>query len=99
MNSSSLIFRTNPNSCAADWLANLNIVQKPYPACTRCTVHAGFYDTWNFVKPQVEATLTAALRQWPNYRIIATGHSLGGAVASIAVGELRRDGYAADLVR
>lgn len=81
-----------------NWLANINIVQKPYPPCKLCTVHSGFYDTWVLVKPQVKGALVAAVQNWPDYRIIATGHSLGGAVASIAVGDLRKDGYTVDLV-
>jgi alpha-beta hydrolase superfamily lysophospholipase len=61
-------------------------------------VHSGFYDTWTFVKPQVTAALQSAVAQYPSYQIIATGHSLGGSVATIAVGDLRQAGYIIDLV-
>lgn len=33
----------------------------------------------------------------PDYRIIATGHSLGGAVATIAAANLRKAGFAVDI--
>lgn len=46
----------------------------------------------------MEATLTSAKALYPEYRIISTGHSLGGAVAAIAAGELRQDGYEVDMV-
>jgi hypothetical protein len=82
-----------------NWLANFNIVQQAYAPCSGCTVHSGFYDTWKQVQALVMPALTSARQQWPNYRIVATGHSLGGAVASIAVGELRQQGYTVDLVR
>lgn len=39
-----------------------------------------------------------AVEEFPEYEIIVTGHSLGGAVASLAAAQLRNDGYDIALV-
>ena len=75
-----------------NWLGNVNIAMAPWSFCAGCTVHAGFYDSWNSVKPQVESTLTTATQTWPSYSVVATGHSLGGAMAALAAAELRTIG-------
>lgn len=42
--------------------------------------------------------VTKARAENPTYQVIATGHSLGGALATIAAGVLRDSGVATDLV-
>ena len=76
----------------ANWLGNVNIGLAPYSFCAGCAVHAGFYDSWNSVKPQVGSTLATAMQTWPSYMIVATGHSLGAAMAALAAAELRTTG-------
>lgn len=34
----------------------------------------------------------------PSYKIVSTGHSLGGAIAAFAAAELRNSGYTVDMV-
>ncbi|KAF8079219.1 alpha/beta-hydrolase [Lyophyllum atratum] len=48
------------------------------------TVHTGFLTSWNSVALQVIATVGAQLALHPDYTIITTGHSLGGALSSLA---------------
>jgi hypothetical protein len=43
------------------------------------------------------AAITAAKAEHPDFKIIATGHSLGGAMATLATGELRSAGMSVDL--
>lgn len=44
------------------------------------------------------SAVTAARAQYPNFKIVATGHSLGGALASLAAGVLRSQSVNVDLV-
>lgn len=81
----------------ANYLGNLDIEMAPWPFCASCTVHAGFYDSWKSVKPQVESTLNTATQTWPSYAVVATGHSLGGAIAALAAAELRTTGIPVSL--
>ncbi|KAK9476064.1 Alpha/Beta hydrolase protein [Lipomyces japonicus] len=83
-----VVFRgTNSRS---DWLVDLDTYQDPYvanaslyevPECESCRVHRGFlrsfYATQKYVDP-VLANLTAS---YPDYEVVITGHSLGGAIA------------------
>jgi len=43
------------------------------------------------------AAITQARAEHPDYKIVATGHSLGGALASLAAGVLRSQGVTVDL--
>lgn len=43
------------------------------------------------------AAIDAARAKYPSYRIVATGHSLGGALASIATAAMRSKGLTVDL--
>ncbi|OAL40282.1 hypothetical protein AYO20_00018 [Fonsecaea nubica] len=74
-------------------LADINLVMVPWDICTLCTAHSGFLDSWKAVKPQIEGVLASAKVTYPSYKIVATGHSLGGAVATLAAAELRESGY------
>lgn len=63
-----------------DWLADLNArrVTRSYGL-----VHRGFYHAFNDVRSQLEQTLALL----PGRRIVLTGHSLGGALATVAAAE------------
>lgn len=47
-------------------------------------VHTGFLLAYNTVARIVLNTINAQVAAYPSYKIVVTGHSLGGAVASIA---------------
>eukprot|EP00455_Lapot_gusevi_P026142 TRINITY_DN275_c0_g1_i3.p1 TRINITY_DN275_c0_g1~~TRINITY_DN275_c0_g1_i3.p1 ORF type:complete len:379 (-),score=152.55 TRINITY_DN275_c0_g1_i3:138-1142(-) len=72
------------------WLGNFNF--KPidfYPdACPGCKVHSGLHDRWKSVLPQTLDALRQANQDLPNGRIFITGHSAGGAAASLMVAYL-----------
>ena len=64
----------------------------PWPeVCTLCTAHAGFLGSWTAVKSQVESVLASATADYPSYKLVATGHSLGAAVATLAAADLRQN--------
>jgi predicted lipase len=53
--------------------------------------------SWLEAQKNVLAAIETAQKQYPNYKIVATGHSLGGALASLAAGVLRSQGKTVDL--
>ncbi|KAG6004392.1 hypothetical protein E4U21_001112 [Claviceps maximensis] len=62
-----------------------------------CKVHAGFSKAWREIRDACVASIKAARDQHPDFRVIATGHSLGGAGAVLAVADLLQDGIPVDL--
>lgn len=52
--------------------------------CTNCTVHSGFWTSWQNTRPSVIGHLEDLRRNYPDYRLDLVGHSLGGAVAALA---------------
>ncbi|KAF2874388.1 Alpha/Beta hydrolase protein [Massariosphaeria phaeospora] len=80
-----------------NWLANLNFPTTPTTICTSCSASTGFWTSWLEAEATVLAALTTARTRQPTYKLITTGHSLGGALASLAAGVLRSRGIPADL--
>lgn len=54
-----------------------------------CLVHAGFLLAWNSIEGQVVDAVSSALEQNPDFSVVVSGHSLGGAIASLAFARLR----------
>lgn len=52
-------------------------------------IHAGFYDAYNLVAKQIKEKL-ADVSEYPLY---ITGHSLGGALATVATQDIEKSGY------
>jgi pimeloyl-ACP methyl ester carboxylesterase len=52
--------------------------------CTNCTVHMGFWTSWENTRPFVVPHVKAMKEKYPDYRVHLVGHSLGGAVAALA---------------
>jgi hypothetical protein len=52
--------------------------------CYNCTVHTGFWTSWQNTRPFVLPHLKTIREKYPNYKVELVGHSLGGAVASLA---------------
>jgi len=81
-----------------NWLTNILFAQTPCTDLTAsCQVHTGFKAAWTTVQSTVLATVAAARTAHPTYSIVVTGHSLGGAVGTLAAAYLRKAGYPCDL--
>ncbi|KAJ5477237.1 Lipase A [Penicillium diatomitis] len=61
--------------------------------CDNCTVHAGFMKSWLHTRPIILPIVFGALQTHPDYEIVLVGHSLGGAVATLAGLEMRLKGW------
>ncbi|RYP68134.1 hypothetical protein DL771_006876 [Monosporascus sp. 5C6A] len=80
-----------------NWIADLVFIQVPCDLVKNCALHAGFATAWAEIDDKVLAGIKAAKAANPSYKIIFTGHSLGGAVATIGAGYIRDKGYDIDI--
>ncbi|KAH7082972.1 Alpha/Beta hydrolase protein [Paraphoma chrysanthemicola] len=80
-----------------NWITNVNFPAGPTSICPTCASHLGFWGSWLEAQTPVLAAIKKAQAQYPTFRIVATGHSLGGALASLAAGVLRSQGTTVDL--
>ncbi|KAH6705351.1 lipase [Leptodontidium sp. MPI-SDFR-AT-0119] len=82
-----------------NWLADFSFVQVAYTitGCRACTVHSGFAKGWAERRTVILNAVTAALAAHPDYKVVVTGHSIGGAVGTLAAAELRSMGVDADV--
>ncbi|KAH9861188.1 hypothetical protein IAQ61_010925 [Plenodomus lingam] len=80
-----------------NWITNAQFLTTSTTICPSCAASTGFWNSYREAEANVIATMTAARTQFPSYRIVATGHSLGGALASLAAGSLRQRGFTVDL--
>jgi hypothetical protein len=69
----------------------------PTDICSDCVSSIGFWQSWLESKTGVLAAVATARKQYPGFKVVATGHSLGGALASLAAGVLRKQGVVTDL--
>ncbi|KAI1672560.1 Lipase [Pyrenophora tritici-repentis] len=63
------------------------------PKCENCTVHTGFYSSWLNTRKVVLPHVSKALQRYPNYKLVLVGHSLGGAVATLAGLDFKARGW------
>ncbi|KDN66755.1 putative lipase [Colletotrichum sublineola] len=79
------------------WITDFDFGLEDCDLVQDCKVHSGFAKAWGEVKGGLLGAVKAAKTANPNYTIVATGHSLGGAVVTIAAAYLRLDGYSVDI--
>jgi len=66
--------------------------------CTGCYAHRGFWKSWAEARENVLGALISTAKQHPDYEMVVTGHSLGGAIATFCAAEIRKQGWDAALV-
>eukprot|EP00928_Gymnodinium_smaydae_P055639 TRINITY_DN39135_c0_g1_i2.p2 TRINITY_DN39135_c0_g1~~TRINITY_DN39135_c0_g1_i2.p2 ORF type:complete len:307 (-),score=48.28 TRINITY_DN39135_c0_g1_i2:133-1053(-) len=79
---------------ALAWITNLrfNKVDVPWEDCNQCRVHQGFLSEWQSLEPCIEQSLED-IGCPRGARVSLTGHSLGGAVATLAAMSLEVRGW------
>jgi hypothetical protein len=86
-----------------NWIADVNVERISIDdLCQGCEAHVGFWAAWETARDQavLDALNNAIVGtdQYQNYQVVATGHSLGGAVATLAAAQLRYLGFDVALV-
>ncbi|EMR64488.1 putative lipase protein [Eutypa lata UCREL1] len=79
------------SSSIRNWITDFVFLQIPCDLTLGCLLHAGFSTAWEEVADEVLAGVKAAKAANPSYKIIFTGHSLGGAVATVGAGYVREE--------
>jgi len=91
-------FRGTVRGSIRNWIQNLEFAFVDYPYCVDCEVHSGFYEAYLSVSDIVTNGVLKLSRQYPGYKIRLTGHSLGGALATLAAANLSYYGLPVTLV-
>jgi len=87
-----LVFRGTIPSDLENWIENLHYSHHvDYRNDTSASVHSGFYDAYLSVAPQILEIIEPALRKYSGADLVIIGHSLGGALATIAATEMYFD--------
>ncbi|PKS05356.1 hypothetical protein jhhlp_008730 [Lomentospora prolificans] len=86
-----VVLSVRGSSNILNWITNLNF---GFTACpsgfpSGCTAHAGFKGAWDEISSAVVSAVNSGLSSNPSYKVVVTGHSLGGAVGTIAGAHLR----------
>lgn len=72
-----------------NWMTNFNTMLTSYSDIINAKIHGGFNDAYNAVKDRVRAAALDLVNKYPTARILVTGHSLGGALATVAAADLK----------
>ncbi|XP_014561107.1 hypothetical protein COCVIDRAFT_33794 [Bipolaris victoriae FI3] len=76
-----------------NWITNLDLGMDKTDICPTCSAHRGFWRSWTEARHRVLPAVTQAVADNPSYEIRATGHSLGGAIATLAAASMRNEGH------
>lgn len=86
---SEIIISVRGTSSPANWLANPLWTQEPTILCPGCKAHPGFLAAYDELAGPVNSSVRAAMALYPRHKITVTGHSHGGAVATLLACHLR----------
>lgn len=79
------------------WIGDVIWAHELSRACDGCWAHFGFLYAYHEIASSVNTSLASAIRLFPSYKITVTGHSLGGAVATLLGMHIRDAGHDADI--
>ncbi|KXN74475.1 alpha/beta-hydrolase, partial [Conidiobolus coronatus NRRL 28638] len=77
-----------------NWLSNLQFKLTDFPVADGegIQVHSGFNEAADAIYPQVRLAVLNAIRKYPGYQLVSTGHSLGGAMATLLAFKVAQEG-------
>lgn len=75
-----------------NWLDNIDVILTNYPLCSGCEVHRGFYSAQQDSINEIITQVLNLKTRFPSYQVILTGHSLGGALATLTAMDLLQAG-------
>jgi len=90
-------FRGTDGFTLMDYLTDARVILAPYNSPgvidvpNGTTVHSGFLNSYNSVASLVISIVRSQLELYPNFNLVCTGHSLGGALASLAAISLHKN--------
>ncbi|KAM3127265.1 hypothetical protein pb186bvf_020633 [Paramecium bursaria] len=90
------VFRGSEN--IQNWIENIDFVKSSFNDECNCKVHSGFKDAYLTLKAQVFEQFDIYRKQYPTAQIHVTGHSLGGAMATLLAVDIARLGFQVRLV-
>jgi len=88
-----VVFRGTAVLSIKNWLKDLDFAKvRPWSDQSKVQVHHGFYSSWVDVRRTTFELVKSALDNCPKCSVFFVGHSLGGAVATLAAVEALRHG-------
>lgn len=77
------------SSSVQNFVTDFAFIPVPYMGCPNAQAHIGFYNAYKSVQDFVHSGLSKAIAANPTYDVIIVGHSLGGALVSLAYADLK----------
>lgn len=92
-----IVFSVRGSSNIRNWITNAQFLWADCDLTRECKLHTGFFNAWREMANGAIGAVRDSLDAHPDYAVVATGHSLGGAVAAIGAAYMRAEGIPVDV--